>query len=439
MLPLIFGLSLGQFSQAVPLQNAEEMRNRRITPIVKVAQTAAPAVVYIRTNGVRDVGMDWFGRLVSQRFNGEGSGVVIRKEGFIITNYHVVKGANQILVSFDKQYDHKDYDADLVSYVPNEDLALIKIHRKEDFPTIHLGRSDDLMLGEDVIAIGNPYGQTHTVTRGIISGVHRNVPVQDPDGVKQMRDLIQTDAAINSGNSGGPLLNINGELIGINSAMNVQAQNIGFAIPVDRVRSALENQLLSPETAPAWLGFEVDLSDDHLRVARVVPNSPAAKAGIQPGDCIVSVAGEKVVNQDEYRLARLGLAPMSDVELQVDSQGATRHLRFAPWDRTDGVLFERLGLRAEASERVPYARVAEIRKGSPASSLGIESGDLIEAVRPHTGPGSPPYRIVSPDALANLLAQIASGVEMEIDLYRDLNKNGRYEPDELLRGTLKIE
>src|SRR6185503_6834892 len=121
-------------------------------------------------------------------------------------------------------------------------------------------------------------------------------------------DLIQTDASINFGNSGGPLLNINGDLIGINSAINAQAQNIGFAIPVDKVKSVLDEQLLSPDTASSWFGFEVE-SGDHLQVAKVVAGSPAADAGLKPGDCIVSLDGKPVTDQDSYRLARITLPP----------------------------------------------------------------------------------------------------------------------------------
>jgi S1-C subfamily serine protease len=271
-------LSLAPVQGLQATVDADEMRKRRITPTVSVVQAASPAVVYIQT-GATVLGRDIFGRIVSREFGGAGSGVVIRKEGFIITNYHVVRDADRITVSFDKAFDDTEYKANLVSYVEDEDLALLKIAGDRVFPTIPLGRSHDLMPGETVVAIGNPYGQTITVTGGIISGLHRNVPVpQSGGGVLQFPDLIQTDASINPGNSGGPLLNVNGELIGINTAMNMQAQNIGFAIPVDRVRSVLENQLLSPETAPAWLGFEIE-PGDHLCIARVVPGSPARRPG----------------------------------------------------------------------------------------------------------------------------------------------------------------
>ena len=432
---------IAPFQSLKPASDSDEMRQRRITPIVRVFQAASPAVVFIQTQGTTDPRRDIFGRIFSQRVSGAGSGVVIRKEGFIITNYHVVRNADKITVNFDKEFDDADYRATLVSYVEEEDLALLKIQGDRSFPTIPLGRSGDLMAGETVVAIGNPYGQTVTVTQGIISGLHRNVPVPQGDGrVLEFPDLIQTDAAINSGNSGGPLLNINGELIGINTAMNVQAQNIGFAIPVDRVRSVLENQLLSPETAPAWLGFEIE-PGDHLCVARVVPGSPAAKAGMKPGDCIVSVAGEKVVNQDEYRAARVGLAPWSGTELQIERRGQKQRIELEPWDRDVGFLYEHVGLQVETrpSRQGAWLYVTGIRPESPAAGVGLEPGDLIDALRPQLR-GWRNMAVETREQLANLLSSLPEGTQVDIEILRDLDKDALYSPrGERLRGTIALQ
>jgi serine protease Do len=434
-------LSLAPVQGLQATVDADEMRKRRITPTVSVVQAASPAVVYIQT-GATVLGRDIFGRIVSREFGGAGSGVVIRKEGFIITNYHVVRDADRITVSFDKAFDDTEYKANLVSYVEDEDLALLKIAGDRVFPTIPLGRSHDLMPGETVVAIGNPYGQTITVTGGIISGLHRNVPVpQSGGGVLQFPDLIQTDASINPGNSGGPLLNVNGELIGINTAMNMQAQNIGFAIPVDRVRSVLENQLLSPETAPAWLGFEIE-PGDHLCIARVVPGSPAAKAGLKPGDCIVSVAGEKVVNQDQYRAARLGLAPWSGTELQIDRRGDKKKVELQPWDRDVGLLYERLGMQVDErrTRRGSWLFVSAVRPGGPAAELGIEPGDLIDALRPQVRGWRNPAVVETRTALVNLISSLPKGTQLDIEILRDLDKDELYSrQDELLRGTITTQ
>src|SRR5258706_5681965 len=275
MLNLLAAAVLVQ-AQGTPL-TAEEKYRRRVTPVVQVVEAASPAVVYIQTEQYQDV-QDWWGRVFSRKVGvGAGSGVVIMKEGFIITNSHVVEGATNITVSFDKRFDENEYKAEVISAVQQEDLALLRIRGERDFPTIPMGTSSDLMIGEPVIAIGNPYGQTHTVSEGIISGLHRNVDI--PSNRLHFDDLIQTDASINFGNSGGPVLNINGELIGINSAMNAQAQNIGFALPVDRVKAVLEEELM-----PTWLGFDVE-PGDHLKVQNVVAGGPAAPAGLKQGDC----------------------------------------------------------------------------------------------------------------------------------------------------------
>jgi serine protease Do len=439
MLPLLL-LAFAQGKSLAPAPDVAEMRNRRMTPIVRVYERAAPAVCFIQSSGERGQ-QDIFGRIFAQRFGVSGSGVVIRKEGFIITNYHVVRDAKEILVTFGAEYDDATYKAAMISYVEKEDLALIKIQRDRDFETIPLGTSDDLMPGETAIAIGNPYGQTISVNAGIISGLHRNVPIPQPGGsVLEFPEMIQTDAAINGGNSGGPLLNINGELIGINTAMNSQAQNIGFAIPVDRVRSVLENQLLSPETAPAWLGFEIE-PGDHLCIAKVVPGSPAAKAGLRPGDCIVAVAGEKVVNQDEYRVARVNLAPLQAAELQVESKGSKRRVRLEPWDREDGVLFERFGARVNTKvfPRGVWLRIREIRPGGPAAALGLEPGDLIDALKPSSGGRMSPRWVDNPESLAALVSTLPKGTDLVMDVLRDADKDGNYTSQELLRGVLTLE
>ncbi|MBU6176046.1 MAG: trypsin-like peptidase domain-containing protein, partial [Planctomycetes bacterium] len=197
----------------------------RSTPIVQAIKKAEPAVVNIQGNKI--VTNTTNGVPTRQEVNGMGTGVIIDRRGLIITNYHVVDAVEKIEVTL---ADGSTFIARLINYDPETDLAMIKINADRDLPVIQVGRSDDLLRGETVIAIGNPFGYQNTVTVGVISALHRNIPV---NGSQEYTDLIQTNADINPGNSGGPLLNIDGEVIGINVAVRVGAQGIGFAIPVD--------------------------------------------------------------------------------------------------------------------------------------------------------------------------------------------------------------
>lgn len=432
---LLPALALTSVSRPADAQD----RQGRMTPIVQVARDASPAVVYIQTGGEKTVGMNIWGRLMTQQFTGSGSGVVIHKEGFLITNYHVVKDATQITVTFDREHDDATYRAQLVSFVEEEDLALLKIDSDKDFPTIPLGTSSDLMLGESVIAIGNPYGQTHTVSQGIISGLHRNVQI--PNARLTFDDLIQTDASINPGNSGGPLLNVFGELIGINSAMNVQAQNIGFAIPIDRVKQVLEEQLLAPQSASAWLGFEVDPSDQHIQVRDVVHGSPAFAAGLRDGDCIVALGGQQVTSQEEYRLARIGLAPSREVDVKVERDGESRKVRLAPWEKVDGLLYQHLGMRVKNRDAWNGSAVviSELRAEGPAAKLGLKAGDVLDAVRLQSGPRPQSWRIDSRETFARLVQQLTPGTQIEVAIYRDVDADGRLTRNDEHRGVLTIE
>ncbi|MBK7642008.1 MAG: trypsin-like peptidase domain-containing protein [Planctomycetes bacterium] len=432
MLTLLVAALLSQ-TPITPL-TPEEKYKRRVTPVVEVAEAAAPAVVYIQTEQFKNV-QDWMGRVLSMKTGaGAGSGVVIMKEGFIITNYHVVEGATNITVSFDKRYDESDYKAEVISAVKQEDLALLRIRGEREFPTIPMGTSSDLMIGETVVAIGNPYGQTLTVSQGIISGLHRNVNI--PNNGLHFDDLIQTDASINFGNSGGPLLNINGDLIGINSAMNAQAQNIGFALPVDRVKAVLEEELM-----PTWLGFDVEVGD-HLKVQNVIAGGPAAQAGIQEGDCIVSLNNRPVVKQEDYRLARVGLANMQEVDVEVERDGKTRSIRLRVWDRPNGILFERLGMKGEkvGLGNRTYVRVTEVQPGGPADKLGMKIGDVIDAVHPNVSIADRERSLMvgSPEQLAWLVSELPAKSEIFVDLYRDLDGNRHFSQDELHRGLLTL-
>jgi len=200
----------------------------RRTALVRAIERARPSVVNI--HGHKTIRADRAGqgnRDEPRRVNGMGTGVVVDERGYIITNDHVVSGVGQINVTL---ANGTTCIARLVDHDHRTDLALIKINVSEKLRVIAIGTADDLMVGEPVVAVGNAYGYEHTVTRGVISALHRTVQISD---AQTYENLIQTDASINPGNSGGPLLNIQGEMIGINVAVRSGAQGIGFAIPVD--------------------------------------------------------------------------------------------------------------------------------------------------------------------------------------------------------------
>ena len=179
-----------------------------------------------------------------------GSGVLVDRKGHVLTNHHVVLRASEIHVTL---VSGKEFSASLVGSDPASDLAVLKIELTEDIEPIPMGQSSDLMIGETVIAIGNPFGLSHTVTTGVVSALNRSLQAED----QLYKDFIQLDASINPGNSGGPLLNIHGELIGINTAIHREGQGIGFAIPVDRVRRIMDDLVLYGEVQPVWFGMEV--------------------------------------------------------------------------------------------------------------------------------------------------------------------------------------
>jgi serine protease Do len=247
----------------VPVQQAagDSTINLRRTVTVQVVQKTKDAVVNISTRKLVDRRITFGGSPFIQPFdtgqvvrvpaNSLGSGFIIHKNGYVVTNNHVVDRAREISVEL---ADGRKLSADLISADPDADLAILRIHSETPLPTLDLGESSDLMIGEPVIAVGNPLGFSHSVSTGIVSALHRDIEPRQPAGADAqpvhgeeaaLRDLVQTDAAINPGNSGGPLLNAYGQVIGINTAIRGDAQNIGFAIPIDRLRDLIP-ELMNP-------------------------------------------------------------------------------------------------------------------------------------------------------------------------------------------------
>jgi serine protease Do len=292
--------------------------------VIRVVDRIRPSVVNIDT--VAQV-QTFFGVFPQQ---GAGSGVIVSPEGLILTNNHVVEGAQQIKVTL---LSGKSFPGRVVGRDPFSDLAVIRVETTERLPAATLGRSSALRVGQMAVAVGNPFGLGHTVTVGVISALNRSIQV--PNLV--IENLIQTDAAINPGNSGGALADSSGSLIGINTAIVQQAQGIGFAIPIDTAR-AIMDQLISqgrvvrPYAGLVW-GGDVDaniarqynLAVDHGIIVREVDaNGPAAKAGIRQGDIIVAVDGRRVNNWNDFIRELFAKRPGDRVRVEVARNGDRR-------------------------------------------------------------------------------------------------------------------
>ena len=323
-----------------------------------------------------------------------GSGVLVGADGTILTNEHVVLRASRIRVTLS---DERTFDAHPAGADADSDLAVLRIDAGKALPHIALGRSDDLMIGETVIAIGNPFGLSHTVTTGVVSAIDRSLNTSE----RTYSDFIQTDASINPGNSGGPLLNIKGELIGINTAIYGKAQGIGFAIPVDRARRVMRDLVSYGEVKRAWVGITVqDLTEELARhfgttkgvvVLEVDVTSPGAKAGIARGDVITRVDNREIHSKDEFE-ERVGGHDTHDTVLLTrhrengDDEVQVTATAF-PDSQADEVAWQLLGMKlAEGEDGLLVDRV---RMGSTGAKIGLRRGDRL------VGIGGTPVRSVA--------------------------------------------
>jgi len=393
---VVSGLGAARRAEA----SAPETDPNRRSLVVRAVERASPAVVNISTAQVierrgapfpfpsdpffEEFFRDFFDpRPRRETRTSLGSGVIVRPDGTILTNEHVILRGSRIHVTL---VDGREYEARLVGSDADSDLAVLRLQGGRDFPTVALGRSDDLLIGETVIAIGNPFGFSHTVTTGVVSAVGRSLR----GGERTFTDFIQTDAAINPGNSGGPLLNINGELIGINTAIYGKAQGIGFAIPVDRAKRILRDLVSYGEVRRGWVGLAVQpLTPDLQRyfqvrsgvvVSEVEPGSPAERASIARGDVVTQVDGQPIGSPDEFETRVEDRGPGDRVRLRVlreegDEREVTVVLADLPGGDVETLAWERIGIRvAEDAEGLV---VTAVRRGSPAARIGVERGDRI--------------------------------------------------------------
>ena len=331
-----------------------------------------------------------------------GSGFIIDKAGYIVTNNHVIENADQIKV---KLADEREFEAELVGRDPNTDLALIQIKDASDLVSLQLGDSDALSVGSWVVAVGSPFGLEQTVTAGIVSAKGRTL------GSGPYDDFIQTDASINPGNSGGPLLNMNGEVVGINTAIVANGQGIGFAIPVNMARGIVNQLQAHGSVTRGWLGVSIqDLSPELAEyygikdqkgalVVQVFEGDPAAKAGIKANDVIVEVDGKSIDSSRDLTntIANLEVGKKTTVTLLRDGNKKTVDVKIAkrsdsgPLAQRKPEDSEKLGIRiAEAtpetarqfghSETEKGVLVVGVEPGSKADEAGVRQGDLVKEV-----------------------------------------------------------
>jgi serine protease Do len=292
---LLFGLSL--VLALAPKARAEA--DIRRDAAVQAVEGIMPSVVNIATEQIIEYHdaydqmlRQFFGwSRAPQRFLSLGSGVIINEDGYILTNDHVVRQASRIQV---KLWDGREYEAEGLVGTRHSDVALLKIKGKpgEKFKAAKFAPDDDLLLGETVLALGNPYGLGGSVSKGILSSKTRRPPSENEP--LNVENWLQTDAAINPGNSGGPLINLRGELIGLNVAVYSQGHGIGFAIPIKEVNDALASFFIPETTDSLWLGLRLKCGGSALAISQVQPGSPAEAAGLQPGDQLLRINGQAV-------------------------------------------------------------------------------------------------------------------------------------------------
>jgi len=346
---LAAGLALISAAECAAAEGAADDRQRmRRTPVVEVFETWADSVVFV-TGPVISSGPlpldEFFDLPGKERETSVGGGFVIHQSGYILTNAHATVKVLDHMVALPNS---KSYAAELVALVPEDDLALLKIDAEGPLHAVRLAPADDLLIGETVIAIGHPHGLRFTCTAGVLSARGRSTNLLDAKGLK-LQNLIQCDAGINPGSSGGPWLNILGEVIGITASMKQNAQNIAFAVPVSSIRRHLP-QMLDVERR---YGFTTGLTLSGVGPATVTAvdaDSAAAKAGIQAGDVLTKLSNEPIPSVAEYHLALVGREAGAVLPIELAREGrkieTSLELGERPATDTAALLSQKLGLTA---------------------------------------------------------------------------------------------
>jgi S1-C subfamily serine protease len=390
---------------ALPRPDERPSPNRR-TPVVvavekvraAVVNVSAEELVRIRVPSRADSMADFlFGDLFERpryrsgyQVTSLGSGVIVSPDGYVLTNVHVVERGARFRIGL---LDGRELLAKVVGSDPSSDLAVLKLEAKEQLPYATLGRSEGLLPGETVIAIGNPFGLSHTVTTGVVSAIHRNFKAAD----RTLFDFVQTDASINPGNSGGALLDIEGRLIGVNTAiLGDRSAGIGFAIPIDRARRVADDLIAHGEVREGYLGVAVadlrkkdgapDAGPVRVQVTAVEPGSPGERAGVRRGDQVLSVQGAEVGSAEEFRFRVRDLGIGEEARLELSRGGARVSAAVKAVELSGDRLLELVARRTGltlAEERArggPLLVVRKVSRGSQAAEIGLQPGDLVREV-----------------------------------------------------------
>lgn len=400
--------SAAQIADSLTRVTTAKVSESRRTSITRAVERVAPSVVTVQTEAIErvqsDPFFDWFmgGGSQTRVVPGLGSGFIVQASGVIVTNAHVVQNARTVSVMM---RDGKVYPAQILGTDETNDIAVLKIDAS-NLPVATLGNSSQVLIGEWAIAIGNPYGfvlgnPEPTVTTGVISGVGRNLLARG-EGSGSYLDMIQTDASINPGNSGGPLVNSDGEVIGVNSSIyspSGGSVGIGFAIPINRVRRVVED-LLGPKHAVRrpWVGLRMRYPrTDNVReaiasgatVASVTPGSPASRAGVEPGDVILQIGQHAVRNPFDWEAALLDLRVGESVPVRFRRGGRDMQATIAVQDLPEAaapkvqVLRElelvtlTPAMRAERQIRSRSGALIVTVGQQTANELGVQPGDVI--------------------------------------------------------------
>jgi serine protease Do len=373
----------------------------RRTAAVQVVESVGPSVVNITTERLVQAQNPFFAfrsdpffdRFFRDFFEPSersaqslGSGVIIDTQGHVLTNDHVVSRATRIQVTM---ADGREFEAELIGADPNNDIAVLRLVTDEALPWVAPGGSEDLMVGEPVIAIGNPFGLSNTVTTGVISALNRSLRTED----RVFHGFLQTDASINPGNSGGPLLNAEGELVGINTAVYNGGQGIGFAIPIDVAKRIVDELIAHGEVSPVWVGLELQDLSPELRatlalprgldgavVTRVRDESPALGAGVRRGDVVTRVEGRPVSGARGFFELLQSVTAGQRISLQIRRGKEAREIPVRAESVPDGLVeelaLEKLGVELRPAQPTGYA-VRSVRPGGGAARIGVQPGDLL--------------------------------------------------------------